>query len=188
MDEFELKQHLKKVLQETDLTDPKDIAAELLDRLPEGDERNLLLSLLVGYVHRYVVNDRGRTAPTSTSSASNLSLLPAPNGGPVFPGSAPSTHGQQGYRRGSPKVSAIRDGWQKHLRARIHTENGWKFFADLTYDDFMFAAAERQLQADRNMAAARRFHHWADLLTEYDVKTFRDLPPEVQMQTLGQVA
>lgn len=183
MNEFDLKQYLRTVLKETDLTDPKDIAAELLERLPEGGERDLLLSLLVGYVHRYVVNDRGRTSPTGKG---NLSLLPAPNG-TSFSGAAPSTQGQ-GYKQASSKVSAIREGWQRHLRARIHTEGGWKFFADLTYDDFMFAAAERQLQADRNMAQARRFRHWADLLTEYDVKTFRELPPEVQMQSLGQVA
>lgn len=89
----------------------------------------------------------------------------------------------------SAKVTAIRDGWQRRLRDRVHVgETEWKMLGDCTYADLVFVASERQKMADRNQARAREYRAMADAVADAGVETFRDLPAEQQMTILGGVA
>jgi hypothetical protein len=182
MNEFSLRQALTQVLKETDLADPKDVAEELLDRIPKAQIPALFQAMLHGFVRQHMSADRIRN-----SSGSPVAALPVTANKPPFSGHAPSVAGA--YKQpGSAKVSAIRDGWQRRLRDRVHTESGWKLFSQMTYDDFLYASKERQAIAANNEAWARRFNAWARLLTEYDVETFGKLPVEVQMNALSVAA
>lgn len=89
----------------------------------------------------------------------------------------------------SAKVSAIRDGWQRRLRDRVHVGGStWKQLGDCTYDDLTAAAMERQEHADRNAAWAREYRAMASAVLDAGVDRFADLPVEIQANILGGVA
>lgn len=89
----------------------------------------------------------------------------------------------------SSKVTAIRDGWQRRLRDRVHVgQSAWKLLADCTYDDLLAAAAERQDQSDRTAAWAREYRAMASAVLDADVETFGELPVAQQAVILGGVA
>jgi hypothetical protein len=147
------------VLNSSTIADPGVIADEVLRRVPSRMVKQALQQALRLYV-RQVISEVRITRPPAPSSPAR-----------------------------SAKVSAIRDGWQRRLRDRIHCGNGnWKFLAECTYEDLLAAAGERRELAERNMAWARQYDEWARLLTEHDVATFGDLPAEAQMSALGRAA
>lgn len=162
MPDFILRQLVRDVLRDTDKADPGEVAGEVMARIPRGMVRAALSQALRLYVRQVISETRiGRTGPQSTVTPLNRSA----------------------------KVTAIRDGWQKRLRDRVHVGSGeWKFLADCTYDDLLAAATERRELAERNQAWARQYDAWARLLTEHDAATFGDLPAETQMQALGRAA
>lgn len=166
---------LRDILETTDLTDPHDIVDELLKRIPKARYRAVLQILLGDFVRAHLGESRRRaTLPPATS----------------FPKIITTKHaGGIKSKATSATVAAIRDGWQRHLRDRINVgSNDWKMLKDCTYDDLMSAAAAREKQAEANKAWAQRFHGYAALLTEYDVKHFGDLPTEVHLKVLGVAA
>ena len=158
MADFNLRSLVQEVLRSSTMTDPGDLADEVLRRIPAKHHKAALqqtLRLFVRQVNSEVRISR-QTAPAS-----------------------PAT---------STKVAAIRDGWQRRLRDRVHCNGQWKFLADCNYEDLLAAATERRQLADRNMAWARQYDTWARLLTEHDVATFGELPVEAQMSALGAAA
>ena len=166
---------LNDVLKTTDLTDPHEIAQAILKRVPESQHVEVLHLLMVDYVRHYLGAQR------TSAKLPPLSALPK----------VITSHHAGGVKSKStsPKVTAIREGWQRHLRERISIGNGaYRLLEQCTYDDLMHAAKQREKIADANKAWARRFHAYAALLTEFDVKTFGELPAEVHMKVLGAAA
>lgn len=158
MEPFNLRATVRDVLAGTNEADPGVIAGMVLAAIKRTDRDAALTQAMRLFVRQIVSETR--------------------NCDPVAPTPI----------RGSSRVQAIRDGWQKHLRDRVHCPDGWKLLADCTYDDLLAAAVERRELADRNQARARQYDGWARLLTEHDVTTFGDLPAEVQMRALGRAA
>lgn len=163
---------MQDILKNTDLTDPHDIAKEMIKRIPKSQYHKVLVHLLANYVRGYASRDRrhGSIPPAS-----------------ALPKTFKTKHaGGIKSTSTSATVTAIREGWQRHLRDRIGVGTGEvKMLKDCTYDDLVYAAKRRQKAADDNKAWAARFNAYAALLTEFDVKTFGDLPVEVHLKVLG---
>ena len=160
MSDFILRHLVREVLADTDAADPGEIAGQVMARIPPRMIRVALSQALRLYVRQVISETRTGNNPPSAS--------------PIQP---------------SLKVAAIRDGWQRRLRDRVHVgDSAWKMLADCTYDDLLAAAAERRQLADRNNAWARTYDAWARLMTEAGVTTFGELPAEILMQTLGRAA
>lgn len=161
MSDFVLRDLVREVLHENNLTDPGDIAEEVLRRIPRGNLRVALGQALRLYVRQ--INSEGR------NRSPDIPAVAAPNQ--------------------SWKVAGVRDGWQRRLRVLEHVGGStYKPLANCTYEDLLFCATERRALAERNSARARQYDAWARLLTEHDVKTFGELPAETQLSALGRAA
>lgn len=160
MSDFILRHLVRDVLKSTDEADPGEVAALVMAQIPRGKQREALEQSMRLFVRQVISETRTGNRPANVT--------------PI-------------HR--SAKVSAIRDGWQRRLRDRVHIgDSAWKMLADCTYDDLSAAAAERQEHADRNMVWAREYRAMASAVLDAEVETFGDLPAEVQMQILGGAA
>lgn len=162
MTELILRQLVREVLRESESADPGEVAEQVRARIPKAQLASALSQSLRLYVRQVNSEIRvGNHGPAPTPIQANRSA----------------------------KVAAIRDGWQRRLRDRVHVGDGtWKFLADCGYDDLVAAASERRVLADRNQAWAHTYESWARLLTEHDVATFAELPMETQASALGRAA
>lgn len=175
MSAYDLRAAVKHVLATSSLTDPGEIADKVAESIPAKSLRAVVREMLRAYVRQ--INNEGRTY-------SPPNFQPSSSGHPNR-----DTHTQSAAAGRSSKVRAIREGWQRQLTVRYHVGHGvHKMQVDMTYDDFMFGANERDSIAERNSAWARVLRARAGLLTEHDVETFGDLPVEVQMAALGGAA
>lgn len=159
---FSLREAVRAVLTSTNLADPGEIADAVLGDLAPADYRAALEQTMRLFVRQVISEQRG------TGGA------PA-NVRPIRPSS-------------SWKGAAIREGWQRHLRDRIHVDGTWKMLAACTADDLRIAAAERQQKAEQNAAWAHRYRAFADALDAEGVARFADLRVETQMHLLGGAA
>lgn len=155
---FVLRHLVRDVLDSTSEADPGVLAGLVLATIPRGKTREALAQTLRIYVRQVITESRSVNATVT----------------PISP---------------SVKVAAIRDGWQQRLGDRVHVgESHWKLLRDCTYEDLLSAAEERRQLADQNQARARMFDAWARLLTDHNVKTFGDLPTDVQAHAVGRAA
>jgi hypothetical protein len=151
----------------------EELSDVMLDRIPKRLYKEVIRLLLRRYVRGTLGTMRTRTPMPKASS---------------FPKAITSDHagGVKSVSR-SAKVSAIREGWQKHLDDQIGVGGGqYKPLRSCTYDDLKHAADVRTRQAEGHKAWAARYNGYAALLTDYDVQTFGELPPEVHMSVLGE--
>lgn len=85
----------------------------------------------------------------------------------------------------SRKVEAIREAHQKFLHERVHVGGVYKFRAELTVDDCLFAARERRELAEQNIARAVEFEAFAKALADSGVDTVGQLPQKVIRELMG---
>lgn len=155
---FNLKVEIKKIIDTTDLADPRDIAVKVAESIPA----KLLREALAQALPELVRVELGRVRQYN----------PAPTTGP----------------NRSSKVTAIRDAWRRHLRDRIHIGRGvWQMLADCTAENFRAAAEERRVNAARSLALADRYDRYAEACETHGVDRFADLPESVQAELLADV-
>lgn len=161
-----LRDEIIAIMNSTKLTTPQEIADEVMRLVNRDNAVDAVSQMITGYVRGVLGEQRKGNMPAVS----------------------PEDIRRAGSNRSS-KVSAIRDGWQRHLESRVHVEAGhWKMFRDLTEADLRYAARERRSNAERNLLEAHRYEAWAQLVAEYGADTFSDLPLEVQMRALGTAA
>lgn len=147
---YELRKVVRDFLDETDLTDFKEMAAELAARVPAKSLRDALAESLPHLLA--TVNQQRRM------------------NNPVLAGETPAP-----VR--SAKVAGIAAMHAAALRDLIHVGAGVnKQLGDCTYEDLMFAAEERREHARRNAAKAAQFETLADRLRANGVDRVADLP------------
>lgn len=155
MNEFSLKAEIRKVVDTTDLADPRDIAAKVAENVPAKLLRAALAQALPELVR--VELTRSRMSPP-----------PA-----VLPNRSPKREAiAEMWRR------HLRD------RVHIG-RSAWLLLADCSADNFRAAAAERRALATANLAAADRYQSYADACDKHGVDKFSDLPESVQAELLG---
>lgn len=158
---FDLRALVRQMLRTSEQPNPDWLVEAVLARVTEADREEALRQALPSIIREAAARERMAN--------------------PITPSAAMPTKA-----RGSWKVQAIREEWQRALRNRIHVGPGdYKFLGDCTYDDLLFAASERMAIADKNAAIARSYNALAALLTEHDAKTVRDLPAEVLAPAIG---
>ncbi len=154
--DLNLRALVREVLDGTDLTQPREVAAETLARLKPEDVRSALEQILSEFV-RYEMHRLRNRGEAQAATAGR-----------------------------SRKVQAIREAWQQKLRDRVHVgELGWKMLADCTRDDLLFAARERRVMAERNQVKAYEYERLAKLLGDMRVPCVGDLPPDALRDELG---
>lgn len=138
------------VLEQTDLASPEEVAAAVARGVPAKRVRAVLVEALTAYV-RTTMQQRRAHNPILADEQRTQSAR-------------------------SSKVAAIRDSWASALRDRVHVSDGWKLLGECTFEDLMFAAAERREHAARNLAKADQFEALASRLESAGVETVADLP------------
>lgn len=152
--DFSLKAEIKKVVDTTDLADPREIAAKVAENIPAKMLRQALAQALPELVR--VELTRSRRPPTA----------PAPSAH-----SAKRTAIAEMWRR------HLRD------RVHIG-QSGWLLLGDCSAENFRTAAAERRALAIANSAAAEKYDRYADACDEHGVDRFADLPEALQAELL----
>lgn len=160
---FNLRAAVREVLDQTNEADPGVIAGMVVAQVAKKDRDAALSQAMRLFVRQVISETRVGHRPANVT--------------PLRKG----TH--------SRKVAAIREGWARRLRDRVHVGGSeWKQLGDCTYDDLMAAASERQDLADRNATWAQEYRVMASAVLDADVERFRDLPTDEQARILGGVA
>jgi hypothetical protein len=171
MSDFSLRAVIRQVATRSTIRDPDALADEIMRQIPSEHFLDALRAAIKPMVREVISEERPHG--TFTRGVGRASTQPAI--------STPT--------RGSMKVTAIRDGWQDHLRARYSVERGeWKFLGECTYEDLQFIAARLDRQAEMHASKARGMRSLAAALTDHDAETVRDLPPAFLMTALGAAA
>lgn len=160
------------ILDETSLHDPREIAEKLAEMIPEEERHRILVDALVGQV-RMVIGSRRNTALTNA--------FKRPADAPVIGGSIQSSPKVNDYlpSRPSKKVAGIRDWWAEMLRERIHVGTGmWTTLGACGVSELEFAEKFRRMQAEKEVAVAKKFLALRMLLDEHQAEKVADLPPD----------
>lgn len=130
MTDFSLIDLIRRVIAETDLAMPEDIAAKVGEMVPPKQLRAALAEALPHIVRIELTRDRGRGT-----------VRRAPN---------PSSK--------VAAIRQHLDAWRKRLRDRIAVGDGeWKMLADCTATDLRTAASQRRAFAAGALSAAEEF-------------------------------
>lgn len=142
---FDLEGLVHRVIDDTDIVNPGEIAAKVLDSIPTEHLRDVLQMTLRQYVLTVVSRDRFRTAhpPKVLAGTAN-----------------PST-----------KVLAIREYGKAWLRTRECIGGEWKLLGNCTYNDLMVLADTRKKAAERYLAKAEKYRRLAKELVRANAST-----------------
>lgn len=188
MTDFNLRRLVREVMATSTMSDPGDLAVEVSRRIDPDDCRAALDQALRQYVREEITRMRMRHVPVAEP------YRPSPTLAPVIPPARSTmtlTEAQPAVARPvklpapvlpvrSAKVAGIRDWWTRELRNPIHVGGKqWVRLGDCTFDDLMFAAAERRDLAERNAARAESFGKLAEAVKAAGVGRVRDLPTDV---------
>lgn len=192
IDDFNLRQLVREVLDASSLTDPRNLAAEVLTRIRPSQYEAVISQLLPPLVREMIRESRngGLVQFESSSSAPVLKLAQSAGIAPIAPVRAMVTAERPGGTPPAPirpvcrsaKVAAYQDLGLKWLRDRLNTSQNprtWKYIGDAGFDDLMFAAGQRRDQAARTATKAAQYEALAKLLLAYGVECVRDLPEDV---------
>lgn len=200
MSDFNLRHLVRDVLASSTMTDPHDLAAEVLRRIDDSDLRTALGQVLASMVREEIRDSRGGlpSIPRQPSSpqAPRLTLHTRPDARQAMaehPGGwAPSSKPHPSTRPvRSAKVAAIRAAGPRWLEDRYNTgadPSEWKRLGDCGFSDLMFAVQQRRDQAARTSAVAERLESLAELLRAHGVERVRDLPETVLSSVGGAAA
>lgn len=169
---FNLRALVREVVANSTMNDPGDLAAEVARRIQPDDMETALQQSLRVFVRQILSEQRPHiiAPPTSPVVSSRFGSV------------APATNR-------SAKVAAIRDGWQRHLRARYHVGDGeWAQLGDCGREQLDFISTFLDEQAAQKQAKARSIRRLAEAVTEHDVNRVRDLPADLLMVAFGEAA
>lgn len=150
---YDVREAIRAVVEDSDLTDPGDIAAKVVEQIPSRDLRPVLALVLREYVRTQLHSfERWRTR----------------------------LEGEESQRPNrSAKREAIR-AWARVLRKPVAVEdNVWKQFGECTVEDLRFLAVDRRQNAAESIAAAERFEKYTAAVDECGVEVVADLPDDV---------
>lgn len=156
---MKLRHIVSEVLQTSLLTEPRDLAKEVLARIDPEDVAEALAQAMPVFVRQVLSEQR---QPTCIRASTTLT--------------------------GSVRIAAIRDDWKKALRDRIKTDDGMKFLGDCTIADLKAAAQLRDEMAERNRAKAAQYRVLINELEDAGVSRVKDLPTQRMMLVFGQAA
>jgi hypothetical protein len=163
---YDVQRVIREIIEDTDLTNPREIAAKVAENIPDEDLHDALGMVLPHYVRLVLGQHRASVAPPAPLLGPGAIAPPAPEG-TAPPGPAGT----------SAKVRAIRDAAPQWLRERVHVGSSrWKLLGDCTCEDLMFLARERVDNAERLKNRAKTYLDLAHLMEQHNVGLVADLP------------
>ena len=155
MSAYDIRAAVRAVIDETDLTDPGDIADKVAEQIPAKALRVVVTALLRDYVrvtfHSY---------PPLRQAA-------------VLPG----TKAKGAPAKVSAKVSAIRQAAPGWLLRRVYVgDSAYLMLAECGYDQLLYLATSRRAKAAQTAAAADWYERAADAVKRANVSTLGQLP------------
>lgn len=158
MSTFSLSAAVRAVIDETNIADPRELAAKVAEGVPSKHLRDALAEALATYVRVQFTRDREPVPVPVPNRSAKVAALQA--------------HAER---------------WRRVLLDRVHVGNGcWSLLTDCSYDHLMFMVAERRANAAANLAAADRYAALADLVQHHRVARVGDLPDTVLRGALAE--
>lgn len=143
---------IARVLAETDLADPREVAAKVAGMIAPDQREHILINAIADSV-RSVMGERRNVAMTNA-------LAPRPNR--------------------SAKVAGIRDWWAEMCAARVHVGGSqWIALGDCGEPELAFAEQERRADAEREIGRADMYGQLRKLLRKHKAHTVAQLPRDV---------
>lgn len=153
----DLHQLLLAVLDETDLTDPHDVAQEVRARIDEEQIEDFFTLTLQTYVRKNMTTTRTGVPDELIGRRPHLEVArPAQN-----------------ISRG--KAALYRDWWTSFVNERVQVEGTWKLMGECTVPEVEALASTRREVAARNAAHAARFEALAARMRDAGATTVSDL-------------
>lgn len=168
---FDLRGLIDTVLaRSTGIRQTRDLAAEVLVEIPDGDLREALALALPLFIrHRIGMN---RNIPSSEAMIDTMMTTdPYRDTKPRKSSHTNSAH--------SAASKMIREWWLDQVEVHV-AGGGYLRLGECTFDDLIFAAHDRREKADQNIQAAVRFETIADAIKEHGVLTVQELPATVR--------
>lgn len=156
---FDLTGMIRQILEETDLSEPADIARELVTRIPPEALRDTLETVLPAYVRNRIAAERAVTSPMAA----------------------------QRMMVRSAKVGGVQEWWRKALDDRVSVRGDYKRLGDCTRLDLTFLAENLRERAEAMVSKAARYEALRDrveALRREDAKV-SDLPVSVLRDWIG---
>lgn len=158
-------QAIRDVLDATDLTDAREIAARVIDDLNLQDPVEILMEVMAPYVRRIMIDHR-RSIAAEIRERDTMSTSVKPTSSPSEPRTSSSA---------SPKwrqAAAI-------FNARHAATAGTKLLGKFNRDDILAAIRHHKMQAAGHFDSGQRFEKLLTKLDEYGVELVEDLPVAV---------
>lgn len=153
MSPVSLRAVVSQVLSDTDIVDPREVAAKVASMIPPEQVHQILVDALVADV-RTVMGMRRNAA---MSHALDSTARPSR----------------------SAKVAGIRDWWAEMLASRVHVGSGtWMALGQCGDQELAFAEAERRADAARELQRAEMYEQLRGLLRKHKVRTVSQLPAD----------
>lgn len=147
---WSLSGEINRLIDEGRIVDPREIAGEVLDTIPESHLDTIVRQLLISAV-RDVIRSRRATPVTGAGS------------------SAP----------GSARWAQAAESLQRKLNTQLWTANGWKRHRDCTVEDLLSVVSHHEAIASQNAVLAERYDRQAKAMKKAKAKAFGDLPDSV---------
>ncbi|WP_029926350.1 hypothetical protein [Nocardia otitidiscaviarum] len=167
-----LRQLIASVLDETNLSDPREVAEKTAALIPPEQQLQILTDVLVGRVREMMAERR--------NAALSNAFKPRPHE-PVTGGSiqvSPKCPPRRPSGR-SAKVDQIRDWWADLLASSIHVgDQRWMPLGQCGIDELLFAEQTRRDKAAKEVARAKQYMRLRELLDKYEVATVAELPAD----------
>jgi hypothetical protein len=180
MTEEELRQYsivteVRRAVRETDETDAHEIGRKVAENVPAENLRTALAIACAYLVKVQFARERMTHLRTPTPDSELDALARQREAGIAHSAESPRIKRQQ----------ALAERWRETLRLRVHIGNGQRrMLGALTYENLMYAAAERQQIAAQNTANAMLYARLADAVRMAKVTHVQDLPESVLRQAL----
>ncbi|MBF6393890.1 hypothetical protein IU443_28585 [Nocardia farcinica] len=157
-----------RVLDETSLNDPREIAEKVAAMIPPAEQFRILVDALVSEVRSVMSERRNRALSNAFKPVVDV---------PVVGGSIQTAPKRQPNR--SRKVEGIRDWWADVLSSRVHVGGSqWMVLGQCGVKELEFAEKERRDLAAREVGRAKQYMRLRELLDQYEVATVAELPAD----------
>jgi hypothetical protein len=170
---FSLYEEAVKLIEESTVADPKDLATILFKMIPPNEMESVVLPLLRSYL---------------SITANQLSALPLKeienyaNQKIVVGASAYSKTPGNGIKSG---FAVQMQNWRKKLDENFCAKDGWELrLGDVTREQWVMIAKDRFARAKTSQSHGEEAQRRAEAMEEYGVERFEDLPEDVLIERL----
>lgn len=149
---------IRTTIQETNLTDPREIATAVAERTPVELVPDLYAKLLVQEVRMFLSTERRQVFSQARQLHEHAGSGKKPLG------------------KARTRATLVRDWWSEFKATRVHVgDSVWKTLGDCTFEDLRVLHDERASHAESVLQEAQRFDALSKLVEDAGVSTVGEL-------------